>query len=305
MMVLINAFGNFGKNSIPKVPDFKSIGVYMLYLNKIYECLRTESNPINRMYLNELILNWKKVEATFDQDSESPITKLVNTVSDYTHYITQPRFLWVEKKTYGFPADHDIFQSYYLYDIIEKLLYSTGLELNSESMTIMNKPFTSAVKLQNDTFRNQLSRPVLDSNNTASYLTVALEFDVQYRLLGKRNFVKLDLSIPLMVFYIEKFFNQHSFIEIEKLRKDIYTFNSNAILFCITESVDKNYLTQYEEIKDILYVARANFKHDGYNHLQPQVFLKIFGRIANFINGELMTYDKYVPFGHVELYNKI
>ena len=276
----------------------------MLYLNKITECLRTELNPVNKMYLNELILNWKKVESTFDQDSESPITMIVNTVSEFTQYLAQPRFMWSEKKNSGFLPEHDIYQSYYLIDIIEKLLYSSGIEQNSECLKISIKPFTSAIKLENDTYRNQSGRPVLNSLNSASNLSVSLEFDVQYRLIGKRNFVKLDLCIPLMVFYIDKYYNEQSFIEIKKLQEDTKNLNSNALLFCITESVDKRYIAQYEEIKDILYVVRANFKNSGFNQLQPQVFLKIFSKIANFINGDLMTYDKYVPFGHVELYNR-
>ena len=276
----------------------------MLYLDKITECLRTELNPINKMYLNELLLNWKKVESTFDQDSESPITMIVNTVSEFTQYLAQPRFIWSEKKNSGFMSDHAIYQSHYLVDIIEKLLYASGIEQNSDCLKISIKPFTSAIKLENDIYRNQSNRPVLNSIQSASNLSVTLEFDAQYRLIGKRNFVKLDLCIPLMVFYIDKYYNEKSFIEIKKLQNDIKTLNSNALLFCITESVDRSYLRSYEEIKDMLYVVRANFKNSGFNHLQPQVFLKIFAKITNFINGDLMTYDKYVPFGHVELYNK-
>jgi len=276
----------------------------MLYLEKLNQSLKTEQNSINRMYLYDLILNWKKVEALCASNTESPISTIVSTISEYTKYLSQPRFLLTDKKNYGFAQDHDVFRPYYLHDIIEKLLAHAGIAENSQGLFIKNRPFHSSLRLQYDTFEDQCQKPTLEVQNSGKFLHVGLEFDLQFRLMGKKNFVKTNLFVPLIVFYIEKYFNERSFKEISQMKKDVHTLNPNALIFCVTESAEKRLMRQYAEIKDIVYILRANFKGDAFKALQPQVFLRIFTKINNFVTSELMTYDKYVPFGHIELFDK-
>jgi hypothetical protein len=191
-----------------------------------------------------------------------------------------------------------------MYDIIEILLLQAGVEAGETGLVIRNKPFNSSIRLQHDTFNVQTNRPFLEVSHSAQYLNVGLEFEFQYRMTSKKNFTKITLHIPLIVFYIEKVLTPKNFNEIRQLRTDITGLNPNALLFVITESVDKKYIRQYGEIKDLLYVTRANFSNSQFKALQPQVFLKIFSKLSNFVQSELMTYDKYVPFGHIELYDK-
>jgi len=276
----------------------------MLYLEKLKASLKTEQNPINRMYLYDLIINWNKVENVCANNAESPISTIVSAVSEYTQYLSQPRFLETDKKAYGFDAEHDVFRPYYLHDIIELLLHSSGITENEQGIVIRNRPFNNSIHLQNDTFEQQTHKPFLELSFSGKYLHVGLEFEFQYRLKSKKNFTKGNLFIPLIVFYIEKCFCEKSFKEIAQLKADMKVLNPNAILFCITEMADKRFMRLYSEIKDIVYVTRASFKSaDTLKPLQPQVFLRIFTKLNNFATSELMTYDKYVPFGHVDLYN--
>jgi len=276
----------------------------MLYLEKLKASLKAEQNPINKMYLYDLILNWNKVEQVYANNTESPISAIVATVSEYTKYLDQPRFLATDKKTYGFTADHDVFKPFYMYDIVELLLTSSGITENQQGMVIRNRPFNNSIHLQNDTFAEQSHKPFLELSFSGKYLHVGLEFEFQYRLKGKKNYTKGFLFMPLIVFYIEKSFTEKSFKEIAQLRADMKVLNPNSLLFCITESADKKLMRQYSEIKDIVYVTRACYKGDEQKQLQPQVFLRIFTKLSNYATSDLMTYDKYVPFGHVDLFDK-
>jgi hypothetical protein len=239
-----------------------------------------------------------------EQKSEAPITTVVSAVSEFTKYISQPRFLSQTNKHYGFSAEHDVFKPYYMYDIIEILLLQAGVVASETGLVIRNKPFHSGIKLQNDIYEVQSTRPFLELSHSAQYLNVGLEFEFQYRMTSKKNFTKMTLHVPLIVFYIEKVLTPKSFIDIRQLRADVATLNPNALLFVITESADKKLLRSYSEIKEICYVTRANFAGTQHKALQPQVFLKIFSKLSNFVQSELMTYDKYVPFGHIELFDK-
>jgi uncharacterized protein (DUF1919 family) len=275
----------------------------MLYLEKLKHALKVEQNCINKMYLNELILNWNKTEQIIQKDSEAPITALIASVSDYIKYLSQSRFVSHDNKSYGFSADHDVFKSYYLYDIIETLLHHAGIICEKSGLTVQNRSFHSGITLVNETFANICKDPILEITASEKCLHVGLEFFMQYKLVSKKNLNKVNLFIPLIVFYIEKTFNESSFRTIEKMQKDIKVLNPNAILFCITETVDKKLIKYYNDIQDIVYITRTCFKNDPYKPLQPQVFLQIYNKLCSFIANDMQSYEKIVPFGHINLVN--
>jgi hypothetical protein len=115
----------------------------------------------------------------------------------------------------------------------------------------------------------------------------------------------VKVFIPLIIFFIEKHFNEKHFTELELLKKEMVKINPNVTLFCITESVDKKLVRQYNTIKDCLYVVRCNFKGGAYKDLQPQVFLSLYNKLYNYANKELPTYESIVPFGNIDLVRSI
>jgi hypothetical protein len=256
------------------------------------------------MYLNELILNWGKVETACSQMSDSPIMTLVSSVSRYTEYLTQQRFLTNEKKTYGFPAEHDVFGDYYLYDIVEHLLSSAGIKGGERGLVIKRNLFTSGVKLKIDDYESMTQKPTLEFSSSEKHLYVGLEFDMQYRLASRKNFQKATLYIPLIVFYIRKHFCLHSFKEIKQLRQDIMSLNPSAQIYCLTETVERKHLRQFADIQDIVYILRASCSDEPFKPLQPLVFLKIFARLDKFVNTQMSTFEQSIPFGHIDLLPK-
>ena len=277
----------------------------MLYGEKLKHHLKTEKNPINKMYLNELIINWNKVEVALQETNDSPISAMVSAISTYTKYLYTPKFKYSSVKKCGFSDDHDVFKVHYLYDIIEKILNQVGVRDEKKGMFIDYTTFHTGLSLERDTFKKQCVDPNLDIHSSSKYFYVGIELDVQYRLATqKKAMSKAKINIPLIVFYIEKVFTERCFANIRELRKDMVKMNPNAKLLCITESYDKKHLVNYSEIEDILYVVRCHYKNDEYKDLQPQVFLALYKKIDNIINNENYTFDVVAQFGHVDLVNK-
>jgi hypothetical protein len=277
----------------------------MIYGDKLRQCLKTEQNPINKMYLNDLLINWEKVEASIEETKDSPITTMVSAISGYTKYLTTPKFKYNVNKKCGFIDDHDVFKIYYLYDIVERLLFEAGIRETIKGLKIKHRPFCKGFQLQYNSFDVHTQKPYLEMSYSGSkYLSVGLEFDYQYRLVDRKVFNKTKIFVPLIIFFIEKHFNEKHFDEIEQLKKDMLILNPTTKLFCITESVDRKLLRNYSEIEEHLFVARCNFKGEPYNDLQPQVFLSLFTKLYNYAHKDLDAFAKVVPSGNIDLINK-
>ena len=286
--------------------------VTMQYGDKLKAALKAEQNPINKMYLNELVLNWKKVETAFQTKSEAPIISIVTAVSEYTKHLSNPKFSQQKEKGIGFPEEHDIFKCLYLDDIVERLLEEVGIKTTTSKkgnvtggIYLKHRAFSTALRLENNTLHNQKHSPTLDFQTSEKYLHLGLEFDMQYKIVDKKNLAKTKLNIPLIVFYIEKCFTESSFREIEQLKKDTVALNPSALLFCITESVDKKLIKNYADIREIVYVTRGGFKGEAFKPLQPQVFLSLYSKLLQFTQKEVVSFEKYVPFGHIDLFQDI
>ena len=277
----------------------------MLYGEKLKQHLKIEKNAINKMYLNELLINWQKVDTAIEEGTGSPISTMISAISTYTKYLSNPKFKYNVTKKCGFSEEHDVFKVHYLYDIVEKLLAEAGIRDAKQGLFIKNtKTFNTGLSLKRDTFENQRQKPKFELHLSNKCYYVGLEFDVQYKLASKKQFDKAKINIPLIIIYIDRFYTEKSFDEIRQLRKDMVKLNPDAMMICLTESVDKKYLHLYSEIEEHLYVARCNFKDDEYKDYQPQVFLSMFKKISNFATKELCSYDLIAPFGHVDLVNK-
>jgi hypothetical protein len=273
----------------------------MKYGEKLRENLKTEQNPINKMYLNDLILNWNKVELAIKESADSPISTIISSVSEFTKFLGTAKFKHQPNKKCGFPDTHDIFKPYYLYDIISLLLEEAMIATTEDYLKLGKREFSTKIRLIANPFKKQIDKPYLEIFTSDKYFNVGLEFDIQYRLTGRKNYSKSVLYIPLIIFYVEKQFTLESFKEISKLKRDMYLLNPHTLLFCICESVNKKLISHYQSLEDDLYILRGNFTSDPYRDFIPEVFQNIYIKLLNFAHNELPQFDKIVPFGHKDL----
>ncbi|MCL2062910.1 MAG: hypothetical protein FWG98_00865 [Candidatus Cloacimonetes bacterium] len=277
----------------------------MLYKEKLLHCLKTEQNAINKMYLNELLINWNKVESAIEESEDSIIEEMITAISTFTKGLTVAKFKFNQAKKCGFTETHYVFQGHYLYDIVNKLLDLAGITENSFGLYVKKKNFHTGFRLERDPYKKITSKPKFELFTSGKYLNVGIELDFNYKMIGKNHYTKSKILVPLIVFYIEKHYNEKSFIEIKKLQNDVVAINQNAMLICLTESVDKKYLNQYAEIEKYLYVLRANFIDDTYNDLQLDVIMCLYDKLHDFAHKSFVGFDQIVPFGHVGLVKEV
>jgi len=276
----------------------------MIYGDKLKHALKNEKNPINKMYLNELLINWKKVETSLEDTTDSPISTLVSAITTYTKFLSTNKFIYNDQKKCGFHDDHDVFKAHYLFDMLDRILADVGIKDTQRGLIVRNRAFNTGFVLEQGTFPVQSQKAKLDFQSSNKCYYVGLEFDMQFRLANRKFFNKGKIFIPLIIFYIEKCYNEDSFNEINQLKKDMVCLNPHALLFCLTETVDKKFIHLYSGIEDCLYVLRACFKNDPYKDLQPQVFLSFYNKLLNYVKKEVFSFENIVPFGHVDLVNR-
>jgi hypothetical protein len=75
--------------------------------------------------------------------------------------------------------------------------------------------------------------PRINSRKTPSLLSLSLKVEFQYRIAGKRNFIKDEFKIPLLLFFVHKTLNPHHIFQIEHyaaLSKNCFSASQTFVL---------------------------------------------------------------------------
>ena len=274
----------------------------MLYKEKILNALKNETNVINKMYLNELLINWNKVENAIAENNDSPISTMITAISAFTKILEAPKFKYNQEKKGGFNDDHCIFQASYLYDIVDVIINHAGINNDEEQgLLIRNNSFQTGFKLQRNSFTKNVDKPRYEILNSQKCLHVALEFEHSIKLISKKNHFKTKLYIPLICFYIEKVFTKRSAELIIQLKEDAAKLNQNAVVWAVTETIDKKYLDQFIDFEDFLFVLRPNKNENEFNELQPMVALNLLDKLTKFITKDDNAIEHILHYGCLDL----
>ncbi len=278
----------------------------MIYGDKLREALKTEKNPVNTMYLNELMFGWRNVESILDEENESRediIVSLVNAISTYTEDLTaNKKFHYTEKSKTGFSPEHEVFKPHYIIDIIELIFKINKITDSTKGLSLKKRYFHTGFTLKKDSFQNTLKKPYLKYVVSDSYYSLCLELDLQYRLTAKKFFNKIKVYIPLIVFYVKNSFNNYDIENIKKLKQDITGLNPNALVFYLTEYIDKAFIEQMEVIKEDIYVLRKAIK-GSFSPLDANLFKDIQDRITHYLTEENLSIEEIISLGNINFKN--
>ena len=176
----------------------------MIYGEKLRQCLKNETNAINKMYLNDLFINWDKVENAVNKATDSKIAILTNAISEYTKYITIPRFKYTPTRKCGFIEDHDVFKPYYLQDIVALMLDEAGVTEKDKGVVIKVRPYCTGFFLQHSSY------DILSQKHAFTWQPHGSQFTILYDIPVSAKKFKIKRP-PVMDF--EKFMNNSGFDE--------------------------------------------------------------------------------------------
>lgn len=250
----------------------------MHYLADLEKLSVTETNPVNKMYLNEIKLHWSKVEELLEKEDQS-VEILVNEFNKFLKITENKKFRFNVATGRGFQSNSSVFGPGYLEDIIAFIIkkmkvteqksikwgrnsFSTGLYFNPKSMISMSRS------------------PNFVCDRSPEFLSLILMLDMQFRTKGKRWFHKYQVDLPLIVF--------HTFIKLQE--KDVIALKANFEMtkstfgksktIIVTEAIDKSLLKNINFLPaDKVFVLRKHFSDEEKKPISVDVITALSGFI--------------------------
>ncbi len=201
-----------------------------MYYEKLLESvIKSEQNPINKMYLHEIKMKWIKFAKIPKNENNDEIIQFLN---DFLKTLRQRKFNFEKKSGKGFKKSSAIFSVDYLKDLLSVFINrSKILDNNPAKWGIQS--FSTNLKFNPADLTSMKNNPSFEATNSPHLMQLVQQIDAQFRTTGKRNFSKYNLSLPLIVFHIFKSISEDEFIKcnyIANLAKSTFAKSKNIIV---------------------------------------------------------------------------
>lgn len=231
----------------------------MNYGNDLYKTLKDEKNLINRMYLYEIILQYRKVEAAMkkvDSNGDDSYEQLAHALTSLISQLESSKYHFNKSNKTGFKKSCPIFWPTYLEDLLNAIVKRQKV-LSNKGITWGKHPFSMNIGFKPKSFQEMEKDLCYKHQDSPGFLQISQQIDVHLRATGKKFFSKNIITLPLVIFSIHKRFG------IDQLIRDRYyslkakeTFDLSKF-FVVCETFDSS--IPYEEINpeiDLLFVLK-------------------------------------------------
>ncbi|PID28386.1 MAG: hypothetical protein CSB55_05305 [Candidatus Cloacimonadota bacterium] len=247
-------------------------------LNKM---LKTEKNAVNRMYLNEIVIKWKKIESKMEE-SDEPIPALVEALNDFMHVLQNPKFKYDAKTNSGFKSNIELYSTSYIDDMIEMLLKKRGI-LNKKGVFWGYTKFTTNLKFDHKSIFGEIKDLGLQLGSSPKFLQLVQNVDLQYRLSGTRKFIKHQISLPVLVFSIVRNISEDNFIRLNYHAESAKETYPDAKFLIIVETIDKGYTPDVSNsFVDALFILRKQHKTQKTHLISAEVIELLDSKIREY-----------------------
>ncbi|MFA5498629.1 MAG: hypothetical protein WCX83_03840 [Candidatus Cloacimonas sp.] len=271
----------------------------MRYRNELEKLLKEEKNIVNRMYLNEIAIQLKKLESalTDSPDSEDYFDHLASMLNNFTKQFENPKYQYNRTTKNGFKRDSVILSSLYLDDLIE-LLISDQAILNNKGIKWEHQPFSMNLFFTPHYKEGSKQDLTFESKPSTPLLQLTQKIDLQYRVYGKRVFQRAEVVLPLLIFQTYKNFTEEDFIRIDyysaKAKQSLR--RSKTIIVC--ETVNKNVVPEINGSHiDSLIILRRQVSSSKLEPIKSEMLVQLRDQVNNYLYQDECEVDKIIERG--------
>ncbi len=271
----------------------------MIYANILKELIQEESNPVRKMYLNELILSWKKSLVHLESEyTDTTLEEFMNSLNSHLTLLKNPKFLYHPREAEnGFKANHPIFGPIFIRDLVNLMLKPTGLLINP-ALQIEFQSFNYNMHLKSMSFVDTLIRHQISFECSDPVYSVCMKMDLQYKPGNKKMFTKEAFNYPLMIFFVFRNFGKAEFNQVELVKQQIQSSNPNAFLSVLTETVDKNSMNVIANHKHDLFILKKSFNNNAETGYSFDVVKALQSKIFEYIKEKHIEFPDFVKTGY-------
>lgn len=248
--------------------------------------LNGERNPVNRMYLNEIILKWSLLERNIpesleDEASKSQFTKAFN---DFSTQLKTAKYRYNEETKNGFQADSIIFRGLYLEDLIDHLMKK---HLSEEMKGVIwgRSYYTMKTHFTGFNIKTMLTKPEIQSRPSKEYLMLGLDMDISYRVALRKNYQRKSTIFPLIIFYTTVQLQAKQMMELEYDWRQAKKENESVKLIVVCETVANDVCLQAKEtVIDSIFILRKQNSTEANIPITEDVVAKLDSTLTQYIN---------------------
>jgi len=261
--------------------------------------MKEEENNINRMYLQEIKLKWEHFEQTAAENKESN-EELTKALNDFAKMISNKKFKYSQASRKGFKKNSMVFSPLYLANVVSIFIERSGI-LEHKGINWGFQSFSTNLKFNPKNLCSIEKDPGYEFSDSPEFLQLAQKMDFQFRIRGKRNFKKYEITLPLLVFHIVKNLTNEDFIRFDyyaKIAKNTFEKSRSII---ITETLDTDYVPELSNSPvDVIFILRKQQKAKTEEEISLDVIDAIEKKILDFIHEKEEKSEAYKNTGIIE-----
>ena len=273
----------------------------MHYRNELQKMLKDEKNIVNRMYLNEISLQHRKLEKALTRSPKESgfFDEVAATMTNFSQQLDNPKYQYNRSTKNGFRKTSPILSSSYLDDFIDSLFAEQKI-LKNKGVVWGKQSFS--MNLQFDPYNLSMMEKDLrfDYKESPHFLQLTQKIDLQFRVYGKKTFEKFELVLPMLVFHSFKNLYETDLIMIEhyaeKAKKSLG--KSRNIIIC--ESIDPNILPDVKcPYIDTVFILRKQKISNQQNDISADVLKAIYDKIIQYLYQGEKEIEQFERLGYI------
>ncbi len=273
----------------------------MYYRNELQRILKDEKNIVNRMYLNEISLQLRKLEKALAKSprEEDYFTEVAAAMSNFSQQLEISKYQYNRSTKNGFRKNSNILSAIYIDDYIDSLFGSQKILKNkgvvwgrqSFSMNLQFNPYNLSVMDKELSFDYRLS---------PSFLQLTQKIDFQFRISGKKNFEKFEVTLPLIVFYTFKNLLETDLINIEHYAEKAKKSLGKSRIIIVCESLDPNIVPELKSpYIDTVFILRKQRIGGTQNEISADVLKAIYDKIEEYLYKGESELEQFEKIGYI------
>ncbi len=254
----------------------------MYYREGLDTLVNNRDNPVNRMYLHEIMLKWKNFEKKAEAGNELSNESLVKALNNFISSISNKKFKYNNSTKNGFHPDSPIYSAHYLDDLLTVLVKRTKIFENI-GISWGYQSFSSKLKFNPTNLCTMSEYPMFEFSSSPQVLHLAQKIDFQFRITGKRRFNKHQLVFPLILFFTFKNLTEKEYITIEYYTEQAKSTFEKSKAIIVTETIDDKFKPDLSNSWfDAIFVLRKQYSSDKRRDIQIDVVNKLEKKIRSY-----------------------